>query len=680
MRAISWRRGVVFVTLLLSAFGAMVVRPDVATALYGDRITIANGQFKTGSQRVWMNGLNIPWNAWNDFGGTYSSTWWNQAFQDARNSGVNAIRVWITSNGEVGINISAAGAVSGATAQHWSDLDDLFTIAKNNRIYVMATLLTQNHFLSGHSNYASWQNMLNTDANIDSYVNNYVTPFVNRYKSNPFLWSIDLMNEPEYASTDESGPASWVRLQTYFAKAAQAIHTAQNSGILVTVGMAKMKYNATPNRPNSSPKALGNKVSDAALQSRVNTPSAKLDFYASHWYIPDYSQWFSPFDRTPTTYGIDTDKPNMVGESPGKGPYTVSTSATDPCVGNTQLFAGLSAADNAAQAYEAAYSNGWQGVLSWKVGGSDDGCGSSSTYIQNSTSKFRANHGDIVTPAAGTIDDASLGTTTNKFNYVGGGWSHCTTGCGNFGFFRDSQSWATATGDFATIRFYGTQIAYYAVRAPDVGFAAVSIDNGPESNVDLYGTPKIGNQLVWTSSTLAVGYHTMKIRYTGTKNPLSTFANITIDRVDIARAAEPGSIAIYSDSTTWDNWSWTTSVDFNNQVPVVAGKSMAVSYTAPYAGLALRKAGGLSTSGLTRLTFMINGGATGTRQLALVVDTDGGVSSPSMDFDAPAGIWTLVSVDLSQLGNPPNIGRFKVQDRIGAVQPTFYIDEVRLAT
>jgi mannan endo-1,4-beta-mannosidase len=142
------------------------------------------------------------------------------------------------------------------------------------------------------------------------------------------------------------------------------------------------------------------------------------------------------------------------------------------------------------------------------------------------------------TPGSGTtttVDDSVSGTGTNQFNYIGSGWNHCTN-CNEGGsaiFYNSSQSWLTVTNSSATIAFNGKQIKYYAVKSTDVGIVAVSIDGGAETMVDLYGSPKTGNVLVWTSPTLTSGNHTFKIRDTGTKNGSSSGATITLDRVDI---------------------------------------------------------------------------------------------------------------------------------------------------
>lgn len=345
-----------------------MIVPNRASAAFGDRVTVSGTQFKAGTNRIWFNAANTPWNAWNDFGGSFDATWWGNHFKSLHDNGVNATRVWITCNGETGINIATDGTVSGATAAHWSNLDTLFQLAKTNGIYIMATLMSFDHFNTSHPNYMSWRNMISNSSKTDTFVNNYIVPFVNRYKSNPYLWSIDLVNEPDWIYEDAAnGNLSWAVLQRYFAKAAVAIHS--NSQILVTVGMAMVKYNS-----DTVSGAQGNKISDAALQAQVNQAGAKVDFYSVHYYDWMGQYWGNPFYQTPAAFGLGTSKPALLGETPGNG-----TS------GHTLT-----------QDYESGYANGWQGAQAWTSNGVD-GNGNFSTLIP-ATNAFRTNHAALVFP------------------------------------------------------------------------------------------------------------------------------------------------------------------------------------------------------------------------------------------------------------------------------------------
>ncbi|MBP3965589.1 cellulase family glycosylhydrolase [Paenibacillus lignilyticus] len=343
--------------------------PKRANAAFGDRITVSGTQFMAGGKRIWMNAANTPWNSWNDFGGSFNATWWGNHFKALHDNGVNATRVWITCDGEVGINIAADGTVSGATAAHWSNLDTLFQLAQQNGIYIMATLISFDHFKNTHSGHTKWRNMINSSSKTDTFVNNYIIPFVNRYKNNPYLWSIDLTNEPDWIYEDAAaGQLPWNVLQRYFAKAAVAIHN--NSQILVTVGMAMIKYNS-----DTVSGAQGNKISNAALQAQVNNTKAKVDFYSVHYYDWMGQYWGNPFYMSPASYGLETSKPAMLGETPGVG-----TS------GHTLT-----------QDYENGYLNGWQGAQAWTSNGVDS-AGNFST-LTPATNAFRNNHTALVFPS-----------------------------------------------------------------------------------------------------------------------------------------------------------------------------------------------------------------------------------------------------------------------------------------
>ena len=315
------------------------------------RIIIENKEFKVDGKKIWLNGANTPWNKWNDFGGGYDDSWWDEHFKELHENGVNAVRVWINCNNDNGaILIDGNGSVTGASDAHWEDLDMFFATAQKNNIYIMATLLSFDHFKS--SSAKKWRNMLASDEKIDSFVNNYVVPFVSRYKNNPYLWSIDMCNEPDWVfENPECGNIPWEQISNLFAREAAAIH--ENSDILVTVGLSFPKYNA------DGAAFEGNKVSDKFLQKLYPNPNAYLDFWSPHYY--DWvGQWYGvPFYMTPSKWGLDSSKPALIGECAALG----SKGQTKGTENNTLITD-----------YENAYLNGWQGVMPWTSNGVD-GCG-----------------------------------------------------------------------------------------------------------------------------------------------------------------------------------------------------------------------------------------------------------------------------------------------------------------
>ena len=350
----------------------LLVAPAVAVrATEPDRITVENSQFMVNGHRLWINGANTPWEHWNDFGGSFDEAWWDAQFGALRANGINATRVWITCSGEVGILIDPDGVVSGATAAHWHDLDRLFLLAAKHRLHLMATLLSYDHFKDNHPDYQRWRQWIAQDRNIDSYVDHYLVPFLERYGRSPWLWSIDLMNEPDWVYENrEDGRIPWERLQSYFARAARAIH--EHSAVLVTVGCAMPKYNSDTARD-----CRGNQVGDRALQALVPDPAARLDFYTTHYYDWNGKIWGNAVYQTPAAYQLPTDKPSLLGEMPAVG-TTGHTITAD---------------------YESAFQHGWLGAMAWTSNGVDRF--GSLAQLGPATRAMRAQHAALVEGSPG---------------------------------------------------------------------------------------------------------------------------------------------------------------------------------------------------------------------------------------------------------------------------------------
>jgi hypothetical protein len=281
----------------------------------------------------------------------------------------------------VGIDILESGEVNGATAAHWEDLDDMFSLAAQHKVYIMATLTSFDHAKNTYKKYQRWRNMLADDGHVDSYINNYVVPFINRYKDNPYLWCIDICNEPEWVHENpECGEITWERLQYFVARVAAAVH--ENSSVLVTLGSAAVKWNS------DSPGCVGNFWSDKGLQAQYDSPEAYLDFYSPHfygWTVRSFGNF--ALDKTPRDYGMD-DRPCMVGENPAKGVFTRNSE------GKNILLVPIE------EAYIKTYLQGWKGMLVWTSNGVD-GNGDLSDCAVGLTAFYNQYPG-LVNPAAAT--------------------------------------------------------------------------------------------------------------------------------------------------------------------------------------------------------------------------------------------------------------------------------------
>lgn len=309
------------------------------------RITIENGHFTVGGEMIWMCGTNTPWDNWNDFGGSFDPDFWDDHFAKLHEAGINSSRVWILCSGDVGIQFDDNGAVSGMTDKFWNHCDQLMAIAAKHRIYIMATMMSFDCCKTGNRNHKKFRAMIEDADLSQSYVDNYIIPFAKRYDSNDYLYSIDLCNEPDWIHENaESGKLDWKPLVTFFGKCAKGIH--ENSDILVTTGMGYI--------PNNSDVRGTNVISDDLLKFYAGE-GAYMDFYSVHFY--DWMiQWHGdPFKVSPADYGLDTSKPNVLGEVSAKG------SEED----GIDLVTGA----------KAVYANGWDGIYPWTSTGTDNNGG-----------------------------------------------------------------------------------------------------------------------------------------------------------------------------------------------------------------------------------------------------------------------------------------------------------------
>lgn len=378
---------------------SLFVLSGINNAVHAQFVSIVNKTFvvnKSTSCPIYFNGANTPWDRWNDFGSTnYNTNFWATHFKTLKDNGINSTRIWFTCNGSGQPSINTNGITTAVSAKFWQDCDHLFQQAQANGIYVMATVMSFDHTKENNiqnSNANNWRAMLNSEANVKSYVDNFVVPFVNRYKTNPYLFSIDACNEIEWiyenrnssnANDKNWSGATYAILQRYVAMVASGVHNnprTDGTTVLVTLGSAATKWNGTKMRNGANGTGWqnnpdGNKWSDAALKAQYNQANAVLDYYSPHYY-GWIDQYFSnPFEKSPTDFGMD-EKPCLVGETPAGNPGTP----------NLEVLA----------SYEALKSKGWQGHFPWTSNGVDN-IGDISKFGSAALS-FTNSHSSLVRP------------------------------------------------------------------------------------------------------------------------------------------------------------------------------------------------------------------------------------------------------------------------------------------
>ena len=136
---------------------------------------------------------------------------------------------------------------------------------------------------------------------------------------------------------------------------------------------------------------------------------------------------------------------------------------------------------------------------------------------------------------------------------------------------------------------------------------------------------------------------------------------------------------VYGDSLQngWENWSW-ANVNLNNSSPVHGGTASVSVNAGAWQAFYLHHAT-FSTAGYTTLSFWIHGGSQGGQKL-LVQATVAGAPQAAVELPAlAANTWQEVTIPLSSLGVANgNMDGFWIQDRTGAAQPVFYLDDISL--
>jgi len=333
---------------------------------------------------IYMNGANTPWQNWNDFGGSYNSTFWSSHFQDMSSYGLNSSRIWISCNGDGQPYVSNDGTVSPPSQAFWEDMDDMLSHAQKNGIYIMATIMSFDHFKNGNSNYQGWRAMITSKEKTQSFIDNYLLPLVERYKDNPYLFNIDLCNEPEWVhERDDCGKISWEHFQRFAGMCTAAIHNS-GSKVLVSIGSASVKWNS--NKPGHE----GNIWSDANIQTQSGLGSAAFfDFWHFHYYSWINQYYSNPFEKDPVYYEIN-DRPCIIGETPAR-------------INNGEDLYGI-AGMTEEKIFDNPYQLGYSGVYPWTSNDAGDGDFGSLATFGSAAKAFYNNHADLID---GTCDNSN---------------------------------------------------------------------------------------------------------------------------------------------------------------------------------------------------------------------------------------------------------------------------------
>ena len=235
------------------------------------------------------------------------------------------------------------------------------------------------------------------------------------------------------------------------------------------------------------------------------------------------------------------------------------------------------------------------------------------------------------------VDNAVRGTGTNQFNFSGTGWVHgVSTGDP---YLNNTLSYSNVVNNSASVSFMGSKVELYSAKASHHGIVAVSIDNGPETNVDLYSATRQNFALVFASGNLSQGPHTIKMRVTGSKNPVATGTYAILDYVAIHTGGSTSITGVAVAPATL-NLAVNGTAQLTKTISPSSASNQSVTWTSSNASVAT-----VSTDGLVT--------AKGSGSAIITVRTvDGGkTSTSSVTVNAPAA---SVEFDNAQRGTGNN--------------------------
>ncbi len=146
---------------------------------------------------------------------------------------------------------------------------------------------------------------------------------------------------------------------------------------------------------------------------------------------------------------------------------------------------------------------------------------------------------------------------------------------------------------------------------------------------------------------------------------------------------------VYDDAleNNWQNYGWAT-LNYANTSPVHSGSdSISVTISSAWEGVQIYHTDQDSTY-FTNISFWLDGGPSGGQKLQVygLLDENGSVNQGQGQYyelpPLPTNRWQHFNIPLTALGvaGVPNFTGFVIQDAEGAVQPTFYVDDISLVT
>jgi parallel beta-helix repeat protein len=148
--------------------------------------------------------------------------------------------------------------------------------------------------------------------------------------------------------------------------------------------------------------------------------------------------------------------------------------------------------------------------------------------------------GDPSTSAAAAAEVGLYQESSPEVVFTGGPWSQATSSADSGG----AVSYTTGAQSSASLAFSGSSIQWLARRSPKSGTATVRIDGKLVATVDLYSAQARFSQVVFSTSKLGPGTHTIVVTRTGKANANATSTVLQFDAFNVPERTPPAAPAI----------------------------------------------------------------------------------------------------------------------------------------
>ncbi len=304
------------------------------------------GRIRHNGQELFLSGMNLAWISYGRDLTMFNQEDFVRALDEISSSGGNCIRWWIHVNGS-STPLWDGYRVTGMPNGSLDNFERALDLAWERKILVIPTLWSFD-MLQNQSQMDPVRNkkFLEDPEAVKSYLDNALTPIIERVGSHKAIVAWEVFNEPEGMVEGIGWADHRVKMesiQTFVNRVAGRIHQIDPK-IKVTNGTKDMST-------QTDIAGYTNYYRDDRLIAAGGDPEGILDFYEVHYYPAHMGEGLSPFHKPKSYWKLD--KELIIGEF--------------PAVGILDYGSGFKPSSTLTpeESYNWAYNMGYAGALAW---------------------------------------------------------------------------------------------------------------------------------------------------------------------------------------------------------------------------------------------------------------------------------------------------------------------------